>query len=496
MKYLFLVTILFTLFSCESNDQKNNLPNILIFLGDDMNWNDCEPYGNRIVKTPNIQKLANEGICLDNMFTSTAMCAPTRQQLMTGLYPIRSGGFPNHSIVYDGVKSFANHFRDIGYEIALIGKKHYGPTESFPINYLGGLQHDDGKEENDIFLDKIKPIVSGDKPFFLIIAQNQPHTPWNRGNTNNYPPESIEIPEYMVNSDLTRKGLSSYYAEITYMDSLLGRTLKIINDSEKTQNTISIFTSEQGYIFPFGKWTCYDLGLKTAFIVKWPGKIKPKTRSNATTQYVDVIPTLLEAVGKNPQEVNVGISDYDGNFGFDGKSFLDVLIGAKDEHRDYTFGVHTTRGIINGSESYPIRSIRSKKYKYILNLNHNQIFNNILTAEDYGRPSFLRDEMIPPMFIYRSWIKNAKDKYELEWVKSYQKRPNEELYDLEKDPFEKNNIANQPVYNDVKKDLKEKLKIWMEQQGDKGIETEMTAISRQDRRGKGVWRPYQTKSKY
>ena len=187
MKYLFLVTILFTLFSCESNDQKNNLPNILIFLGDDMNWNDCEPYGNRIIKTPNIQKLANEGICLDNMFTSTAMCAPTRQQLMTGLYPIRSGGFPNHSIVYDGVKSFANHFRDIGYEIALIGKKHYGPTESFPINYLGGLQHDDGKEENDIFLDKIKPIVSGDKPFFLIVAQNQPHTPWNRGNTNNYP---------------------------------------------------------------------------------------------------------------------------------------------------------------------------------------------------------------------------------------------------------------------------------------------------------------------
>ena len=100
------------------------------------------------------------------------------------------------------------------------------------------------------------------------------------------------------------------------------------------------------------------------------------------------------------------------------------------------------------------------------------------------------------MSIYRSWIKNAKDENELQWVKSYEKRPNEELYDLEKDPFEKNNIANQPGYNEVKKDLKEKLKIWMKQQGDKGIETEMTAISRQDRRGKGVWRPYQTKSKY
>ena len=501
MKFPILLSLLLLIFSCGSKTnkkilKKKILPNILIFMWDDMNWNDCEPYGNKIVKTPNIQKLANEGISLDNMFTSTAMCAPSRQQLMTGLYPIRSGGFPNHSVVYDGVRSFASYFKDIGYEVALIGKKHYGPAESFPINYLGGLQHDSGKDEDDIFLDKINPIVSGDKPFFLIVAQNQPHTPWNRGNNKDYSPENLEIPEYMVDSDLTRKGLSSYYGEITYMDSLLGKTLKIIDDSKKTQNTISIFTSEQGYIYPFGKWTCYDLGLKTAFIIKWPGKIKPKTRTYATTQYVDIIPTLLDAVGQDPLKINVGISDANGSFGFDGRSFLGVLIGETTNHREYTYGVHTTRGIINGSESYPIRSIRSNKYKYIQNLNHNHFFYNILTAEDYDRPSFLKDQEIPPMSIYRSWIKNAKDENELQWVKSYQKRPNEELYDLEKDPFEKNNIANQPGYNEVKKDLKEKLEIWMRQQGDKGIETEMTAISRQDRRGKGVWRPYQTKSKY
>ena len=87
-------------------------------------------------------------------------------------------------------------------------------------------------------------------------------------------------------------------------------------------------------------------------------------------------------------------------------------------------------------------------------------------------------------------MKNAKDENELQWVKSYQKRPNEELYDLEKDPFEKNNIANQPRYDEVKKNMKEKLKIWMKQQGDRGIDTEMMAISRQDRTGKGVWRAY------
>jgi uncharacterized sulfatase len=125
MRLIFTFSIVLLFCSCglkSNNSSKQKLPNILIFVGDDMNWNDCEPYGSEVVKTPNIQKLANEGMSFDNMFTSTAMCAPTRQQLMTGLYPVRSGAFPNHSVVYDGVKSFAHHFGELGYEVALIGK--------------------------------------------------------------------------------------------------------------------------------------------------------------------------------------------------------------------------------------------------------------------------------------------------------------------------------------------------------------------------------------
>ena len=132
MRLIFTFSIALLFCSCglkSNNSSKQKLPNILIFVGDDMNWNDCEPYGSEVVKTPNIQRLANEGMSFDNMFTSTAMCAPTRQQLMTGLYPVRSGAFPNHSVVYDGVKSFAHHFGELGYEVALIGKKHYGPAD-------------------------------------------------------------------------------------------------------------------------------------------------------------------------------------------------------------------------------------------------------------------------------------------------------------------------------------------------------------------------------
>ena len=490
MRLIILLSFLFLLVSCKSKKNnlkanKNILPNILIFVGDDMNWNDCEPYGSNVVKTPHIQKLANEGMSFDNMFTSTAMCAPTRQQLMTGLYPVRSGAYPNHSVVYDSVKSFAHYFGELGYEVALIGKQHYGPADSFPIKYLGGVQHDTGIDRDDIDLGKIEPIVSGDKPFFLVIAQNQPHSPWNRGSCQ-YKAKDLTIPEYMVDSPMTRSHLSSYYSEISYMDSLLGKTLDIINKAEKTNNTISIFTSEQGYAFPYGKWTCYDLGLKTAFIAKWPGKIEPNTRNKATTQYVDIIPTLLDAVGQNPLQIDVGMPDTKGNKNFDGKSFYKAMKGKTQKHRDYTYGIHTTRGIINGSESYPIRSVRSNRYKYIQNLSHNDLFYNILTAEDKQNPISL---------LYQSWLKNAVNEEQLDWVKHYKKRPFEELYNLENDPYEKNNLADLAEYLEIKKSLEAQLQSWMDQQGDLGIESEMKAISRQDRTGKGEWFSYIKKLK-
>ena len=288
----------------------------------------------------------------------------------------------------------------------------------------------------------------------------------------------------MVDTPLTRKDLSNYYAEITYMDSLLGRTLDIINQANKTNNTISIFTSEQGYSFPFGKWTCYDLGLKTAFIAKWPGNIEPNTRNNATTQYVDIVPTLLDAIGEDPSKIDVGISDQVGNSGFDGKSFFKALKGETDKHRDFTYGVHTTRGVINGSESYPIRSVRSDRYKYIQNLSHEELFYNVVTAKDSGRPGYL---------LYESWLENAKNKEELSWVKHYKKRPFEEFYDLKSDPYEKNNLAQDPKYFDIKENLKTQLKSWMSQQGDLGVDTEMIAVTRQQRSGK--WLSYEAKIK-
>ncbi len=360
------------------NGQK---PNILIVIGDDMMWRDCKPYGNPDIHTPNMSRLAKEGICFDSMHTSTAMCAPTRQQLLTGLYPVRNGAYPNHSRVYDGVRSLPYYLSHLGYRVGLIGKRHFGPIESYPFEFISNQVKKNGPTD----VKAISEFVNHDKnqPYCLIVASNEPHKPLNRGNPSAYDAEQLTVPPYFVDCPETREELTKYYAEITYLDRQLGDCMSIVDQSNQKENTILIFTSEQGSQIPFGgKWTCNENGLKTAFIVRWPDQIKPDTRTDAMTQYVDLVPTLIEAAGGDPLPIDTGRSDAFGNTNFDGKSFLDVLLGETDTHREYVYGAHTTRGIINGSGCYPIRSVRSKRFHYIRNLNHEAVFYNIESTRE------------------------------------------------------------------------------------------------------------------
>ena len=125
-----------------------------------------------------------------------------------------------------------------------------------------------------------------------------------------------------------------------------------------------VYLSEQGNSLPFAKWTCYDVGVHSACLVRWPGTIKPNTTSAALVEYVDILPTFLEIAGVKPSGP------------LDGKSFVPVLKGEAKEHKQYTFSLQTTRGIYSGSEYYGIRSVADKKYRYILNLTPEVAFQN------------------------------------------------------------------------------------------------------------------------
>ncbi len=445
-------------------------PNILLFIADDLTWHDVGPMGNDAVRTPHLDRLAKEGILLTRMFTGTAMCSPTRQQIYTGLHPVRSGAYPNHSRVYEGVRSLAHHAQDLGYAAALKGKRHYGPPESFPFEHLGGMHHDPGPQAGpDLDLDRVKSYIeeAGETPWCVVVATNQPHTPWNRGDAGDYDPADVYVPPYLLDIPATRRALTRYYAEITYMDSQVGRMLEILDETGTAENTVVIWTSEQGAEMPFAKWTCYDAGLRTPTIIRWPGVIEAGGESAALVEYIDVAPTLVRIAGGDPETIDTGIDGApDGGRGFDGRSFLPVLLGETVTHKEYVFGIQTTRTIHQGSDVYPIRSVRDERYKLIWNLAPEETFRNLMTA---GGPGGL----------WNAWVDAAEsDPHAARLVEWYQRRPEFEFYDLESDPYETTNLIDEPEHEATVERLRKELESWMDRQGDLGRETELMAEQR------------------
>jgi uncharacterized sulfatase len=447
----------------NSNLSAETRPDILFFLADDMMSIACEPYGNMDVHTPNLAKLAKDGMCFDNMNNATAMCGPTRQSLYTGIFPVKNGSYPNHAQVYDNIVSIAQHFKGLGYRVALIGKQHYAPLENFPFEYLGGRNSDNG-DGIDIELKNAEAFMNKDKskPYLLFVCTNQPHTPWNRGNKEQYDSKKIKVPTFLVDTKETRVALVRYYAEITYADSLVGVCLDMVDKQSNKDNTLFMFASEHGSSLPFGKWTCYNMGLKAAFIAKWPKVIKPSTRTSILAQYIDVLPTLYEAAGGDPKKLR---GNKEQTMMLDGNSFLATFKGKDVEIRNYVYGVQTTRGIANGSDNYPVRSIQDHNYKLIWNLNYKDEF--LSSGSKHGSK------------LYESWlVESDVTREEYEHAKMYRVRPEFELYDIKNDRFEMKNLADDKKMIKVKDKLFTDLKIWMNEQGDKGIETEMKALTR------------------
>lgn len=425
-------------------------PNVLIIIGDDCSYSDLNVYGGPNTKTPNLHALAKEGMIFNHCYQAAPMSSPTRHNLYTGVYPVRCGAYPNHTYVDDDIKSFVQYFKPAGYRTGLYGKEHVAPKEVFSYDYLN--DYPDGNMDYNI----IRNYISKDKqqPFFLVVASHESHGPFTVGDPSQWDPSKIKLPEHLVDTKETREEFVKYLAEVEVLDEQVGKMMEILKSEGVFDNTILIFLSEQGNSFPFAKWTCYNQGLHSAMIISYPKAVKPGSVSDALVEYVDVIPTLLDIAHIKTES---GV--------LDGKSFYPVLKQKTDEHKQYTFGIQTTRGIIAGTEYYGIRSAATKEYRYIRNLTPEATFENVATGK--------KD------VVWQSWLKSAQTN---EWaarrVREFQHRPAEEMYDLVNDPLELNNLADDPPYAGVKKELSAALDAWMLQQGDKGQETEMKAIER------------------
>ena len=452
LKYLWFIG-LFLFQICSAGQVK---PNILYIMADDCTHLDLGTYGGQAF-TPNLDQLASEGMKFERCFQTAPMCSPTRHTVYTGLYPVKSGAYTNHTFAYDDVKSIVHYLKPLGYRVALNGKSHVGPKEVFPFEraVISGEERKTSSMIDMVAAEEfIRECTEDNQPFALFACSNEPHTPWSKGEKfrSKYDLSTLKLRPYMVDSELTREYFRNYLAEISFFDEEIGTLLAMLEKHGVSDNTLVMVVSEQGNNFPFAKWSCYDAGLQSGMVIRWPGQITAGSITDAMVEYVDICPTFVEAAGSEPPS------------GIDGKSFLSVLKGESQSHKQYVFGLQTSRGIFSGPKSYPIRSIRNEKYKLILNLDPEAEFFNSINKTKW----------------FREWNSLAASGDErASWVvERFKTRPAIELYDILQDPHEGRNLAEDPEYSSVVEELSTRLKDWMKSQGDQGLESEMKAFER------------------
>lgn len=422
-------------------------PNIVLVISDDTRRGDFGCYGSPDAVTPNIDRLASEGLRFTGFFQATAMSSPTRHCLLTGLYPVRSGAYPNHTYIDAGVRTLPQYLKELGYWVAMQGKRHIAPMSAFPFEELAKPNANVNPERIESFF---REMAQSSQPFFLYVASHDAHAPWTRGDRTLFDPQRLTLPPTLVDTPEVRELYVNYLAEINQLDSDVGQIDRLLKKYGLDDNTVFIFTSEQGHQFPFAKWTCYDAGLQTAFIVRWNGVTRPGTTTPALCEYVDVTPTLIDIAGGTPSREE-----------FDGRSFRQVIEGRKSRHKKEVYGIQTSRGILNGPDYYGIRSVRDQHFCYIRNLTPEAQFQCVVTKQPY----------------FQEWIRlgEAGDAFARQRAGLFQTRPAEELYDIQADPYQMHNLADDPAYRKTMARMRSKLDAWMASQGDKGQQTELEA---------------------
>ncbi|WP_321996631.1 sulfatase [Draconibacterium orientale] len=411
-------------------------PNIIIYLADDLGWKDVGFNGAKVVKTPNLDELAKQGLVFDNAFIASPACAPSRAALLTGLMPARNGAEENHTYPKPGVEVLTSQLQNNGYKVYAFGKVAHGKMN----NECGW----DFYNKQPVNLEKnVKAFFAETKvdgPVCVMIGDRRPHVAWTKENI--YDPEKVDLPGYFIDTKETREHRARYYSDVTGFDDTFGKNLSFL-ENLLGENTIMVMSSDHGAQWPFGKWNLYDEGIRTPLVVKWPEKIQKGQRTTAMVSWIDILPTLLDLTGSNIPE------------NLDGKSFAKNLLGETDVFRNEIYTTHSGDGIFN---VYPIRSIRTKRYKYIKNLlpgcyhtNH----SDLLRKDGAGA-------------YWDSWDEASKtDKHAAEIISKYYQRPAEEFYDMQADPNEQNNLISNPYFQNEIKELRQKLAEWMLMQSDK-----------------------------
>lgn len=427
--------------------------NILFLTADDLNYNSLGCYGSPVRDiTPNIDRLAGEGIRFCQAYVNISVSQPSRQSMLTGQYP-HTNGATGFNPIRKEVVTLNEILRDAGYLNGIMGKeKHYQPAEKFCWEFVRtesdlasglGIGRDPEKyyRFTKEFLEKAK---SQNRPFFLHANSHDPHRPFagSAAETRQWgadlPKATRKISENEVAvhgmiPDLpgTRRETAEYYSSVNRCDQTIGAVLKALDESGLADNTLVVFLSDNGMSFPYAKTNCYLNSTRTPLIIRWPELVSAGCADSLNlVSGVDLMPTFLDILELPFPE------------GLQGRSFMKLLKGKKQKGRDYVF-TEFHRNFAR--DSFPMRAVQNREYLYIINewSDGKTVFQNE-SKSGLSFPSMVEAGKTDPAIQAR--------------VDFYNHRTREEFYNLMEDPDALNNLSGDP---DMKKEIGKFRKVLM-----------------------------------
>jgi arylsulfatase A-like enzyme len=427
-------------------------PNILFCIADDASPH-FGAYGCKWVQTPNIDRLARNGLVFENAYTPTAKCAPSRAAILTGRYPWQLEQGANHQTFFPAkYKAFTEALREAGVEVGSQGKV-WGPGEAKtsdgkPRDW--GMNRMDGptraKDVGGGFREFLAA-RSKDKPFFFWFGSRHPHRPYKPGvglAAGKKPADIDRVPAIWPDNEVVRSDILDYAVQVEAFDREVGALLAVLEKSGAADNTLVVVTSDHGMPFPRSKGHNYDIANRVPLIVSWPkGIARPGTRVSDLVSFIDLAPTFLELYGVDGQKS--GVSP------ISGASFTDLLRGKPERDRGFVITGRERNDVYArpGTEAglgYPVRAIREGSLLYIHNF--------VPDRWPCGNPELglLDTDNGPTKAMIEK--RGEKDRY---WQLAFGKRPAEELFNLGRDPDCVKNLAGDPAHRTRVAALREKL---------------------------------------
>ena len=410
-------------------------PDIVLITADDLSYDDIEPSGHPAVRTPVLAQLAAAGMRFERAFLTAASCSPSRCSTLTGRYPHSTGAGRLHDPLPADQTTFLEGLRRAGYDVSIAGKWHLGKEARTRFDRIYPEAPPGGTGEWRRALDE-RP---RDRPSFLWLSASDPHRPYSDTEGGpDHPPEDALIPPYLADTMEARMDFARYYGAVERLDALVGAALAEIDRLGAGGRTLVLFMSDNGRPFPRCKPTVYDSGVRTPFIVRWPGHVPAGSVSRSLVSAVDIAPTFLAAAGIRPPAT------------MQGRSLLPVLADPR----------ATIRGEVYAERNWhdhPARDrmVRTVQYKYIRNF-------------------YPELQAAPPEDVQRSPTWRAMETLFARGALTPEQsnclvapRPLEELYDVEADPDELVNLAADPARADALRDMRRLLEAWQRDTDDR-----------------------------